>query len=256
MITQSCENECESSIKNCRFTDYLNPRCPIPKSVLINFIFSSQIQIATSEKIDGTYKELKRLSDIIKFTNDKTQKLQVEKAISDFQMIVQKYAKTEKSLTVKMRNTMLVDMAQQDDEAEQDDTEDMQQKLLHASFKFENELLIEREQNVNLIESNVLDVNEMMNNLSSLLTAQGESIQTIADVIEEGTSTVSSNHRFLSNCHLLIYFFLSQIAEGASELEKAASSQNKFRKKVVFLLIVAIIIALLVVFSIYSKLKK
>ena len=109
-------------------------------------------------------------------------------------MIVQKYAKTEKSLTVKMRNTMLIDMAQQDEEAEQDDTEDMQQKMLHANLKFENELLIEREQNVNLIESNVLDVNEMMNNLSSLLTAQGESIQTIADVIEDGTSTVSSHY--------------------------------------------------------------
>lgn len=131
------------------------------------------------------------MSDIIKFTNDKTQKLQVEKAISDFQLIVQKYAKTEKSLTVKMRNIMLVDMAQQDEEAEQDDTEDLQQKMLHANFKFENELLIEREQNVNLIESNVLDVNEMMNNLSSLLHAQGETIQNIGDVIEEGTSSVS-----------------------------------------------------------------
>lgn len=131
------------------------------------------------------------MSDIIKFTNDKTQKLQVEKAISDFQLIVQKYAKTEKSLTVKMRNTMLVDMAQQDEEAEQDDTEGLQQKMLHANLKFENELLIEREQNVNLIESNVLDVNEMMNNLSSLLHAQGETIQNIGDVIEEGTSSVS-----------------------------------------------------------------
>lgn len=157
---------------------------------------------------------------------------------------------------------MLVDMAQQDEEADQDDTEDIQQKLLHANLKFENELLIEREQNVNLIESNVLDVNEMMNNLSSLLIAQGESVQTIADVIEDGTSTVSSNHPVslsklsISNLSKFNLISFTQIAEGASELEKAASSQNKFRKKVVFLLIIAIIIALLVVFSIYSKLKK
>lgn len=88
-------------------------------------------------------------------------------------------------------------MAQQDDEEEHDDTEDLQQKMINANFKFENELLIEREQNINLIESNVLDVNEMMNNLSSLLSAQGESVQTIADVIEEGTSQVSSIRRVL-----------------------------------------------------------
>lgn len=52
---------------------------------------------------------------------------------------------------------------------------------------------------------------------------------------------------------------ISQVADdvegGVSELQKAASHQQKFRRKVLIILIIALIIAFLVVFSLYAKLK-
>lgn len=52
---------------------------------------------------------------------------------------------------------------------------------------------------------------------------------------------------------------ISQVAEdvegGVTELQKAASHQQKFRRKVLIILIIALIVAFIVVFSLYSKLK-
>lgn len=52
---------------------------------------------------------------------------------------------------------------------------------------------------------------------------------------------------------------ISQVEEdvegGVSELQKAATSQQKFRRKVLIVLIIALVIAFLVLFSLYSKLK-
>lgn len=42
---------------------------------------------------------------------------------------------------------------------------------------------------------------------------------------------------------------------GLGELEKASSYQQKFRRKLIIILIIAICVALIVVFSLYEKLK-
>lgn len=67
-----------------------------------------------------------------------------------------------------------------------------------------------------------------------LFVDQGESIQTIDNAISQVDNDVE---------------------QGVSELQKAASHQEKFRRKVLIVLIIALIIAFIAVFSLYSKLK-
>lgn len=66
------------------------------------------------------------------------------------------------------------------------------------------------------------------------LSEQGENIQTIDNSISQVAEDVEG---------------------GVSELQKAASHQQKFRRKVLIILILALIVAFIVVFSLYSKLK-
>lgn len=50
------------------------------------------------------------------------------------------------------------------------------QKMLRENLEFEQGMLVEREQRVQQIEADVLDVNEIMRDLSTLINQQGEQI--------------------------------------------------------------------------------
>lgn len=50
------------------------------------------------------------------------------------------------------------------------------QKLLRENLEFEQGMLVEREQRVQQIEADVLDVNEIMRDLATLINQQGEQI--------------------------------------------------------------------------------
>jgi hypothetical protein len=48
------------------------------------------------------------------------------------------------------------------------------QKSLQRELEFEQEMLLEREQRINQIESNILDVNEIMRELGAMVHEQGD----------------------------------------------------------------------------------
>jgi regulator of PEP synthase PpsR (kinase-PPPase family) len=50
------------------------------------------------------------------------------------------------------------------------------QKSLQRELEFEQEMLLEREQRIKQIESNILDVNEIMRDLGAMVHDQGGSI--------------------------------------------------------------------------------
>ncbi len=50
------------------------------------------------------------------------------------------------------------------------------QKMLRENLQFEQSLLVEREERVRKIEEDVLDVNEIMRDLATLINQQGEQI--------------------------------------------------------------------------------
>ncbi|XP_035898382.1 syntaxin-7 [Anopheles stephensi] len=204
----------------------------------------NDIQTGTNQRIATTTKDLQRLTVVVR-GGDKQQKLQVEKLTSDFKQVVQFYSKSQQSIAAKMKQVFLVNASQADDllaaegssgipgTAEQQQ-ELQKQKQLQQSLQFEQDMLLEREQRFREIEANVLDVNHIMRELSNLTSQQSEVIDTIENSIGRTVDNVES---------------------GAEELVKAAEYQNRYRRKVLILLIVAVILGLVVTGIIVSKLK-
>lgn len=194
----------------------------------------------------------------MKFSSaEKNHKLMLEKIVSEFHNIVQKYLQSEKSLSLKMKKTLLVNVNEDDSDDEDVNASQQQKQLQQANLNFDKELLIEREQQFQKIETDVLDINEIMNEISTLINGEN---WIVYDSLEEHNSIIDliilvdqgENIQTIDNS-------ISQVAEdvegGVSELQKAASHQQKFRRKVLIVLIIALIIAFIVVFSLYSKLK-
>jgi t-SNARE complex subunit (syntaxin) len=67
-----------------------------------------------------------------------------------------------------------------DDDDEQRITEEAEKIAAHRSLQreleFEQEMLLEREQRIKQIESNILDVNEIMRDLGAMVHEQGDTI--------------------------------------------------------------------------------
>ncbi|XP_053680709.1 syntaxin-12 [Anopheles nili] len=207
----------------------------------------NDIQTGTNQRIATTTKDLQRLTVVVR-GGDKQQKLQVEKLTSDFKQVVQFYSKSQQSIAAKMKQVFLVNASQVDDlmssssiggdssilgTAEQQQ-QLQKQKQLQQSLQFEQDMLLEREQRFQEIEANVLDVNHIMRELSNITTQQSEVIDTIENSIGRTVDNVES---------------------GAEELVKAAEYQNRYRRKVLILLIIAVILGLVVTGIIVSKLK-
>uniref|UniRef100_A0A2M4AG94 Putative snare protein pep12/vam3/syntaxin 7/syntaxin 17 n=1 Tax=Anopheles triannulatus TaxID=58253 RepID=A0A2M4AG94_9DIPT len=201
-------------------------------------------QSGTNQRITMTTRDLQRLTTVVR-SGDKQQKLQVEKLTSDFKNMVQAYSKSQQSIAAKMKQVLLVNASQADDQASgagdggmgdssSELLQQQQQMQIQQSLQFEQQMLLEREQRVREIEANVLDVNHIMRELSSLTNQQGEAI----DSIENSIAGTAEN-----------------VERGAEELDKAATYQNKYRRKVLILLIIAVILGLIVTGTIVSKLK-
>lgn len=204
----------------------------------------NDIQSGTNQRIATTTKDLQRLTVVVR-GGDKQQKLQVEKLTSDFKQVVQFYSKSQQSIAAKMKQVFLVNASQQDDLAQassavggeinvSSEQQLQRQKQVQQSLQFEQEMLLEREQRFREIEANVLDVNYIMKELSSITTQQSEVIDTIENSIGRTADNVES---------------------GAEELKTASEYQNRYRRKVLILLVIAVIIGLVVTGIIVSKLK-
>lgn len=86
-------------------------------------------------------------------------------------------------IAAKLKGILLVNASQQDDINNESHTNSdtdylfhQQQKQMQQNLQFEQSMLREREQRVRQIEEVVLDVNDIMRNLNSLIDAQGENI--------------------------------------------------------------------------------
>lgn len=142
---------------------------------MTNFcLFSQSLQKNNEQIIKSTSTEIKKLNSIVKFsshssTSTRVHQLMLEKIVSEFHSIVGKYMQSEKNLTMKMKKTMLVALDSSDDE---DMSQSQQQKQLLQSSVIEKELLVERQQEFERIEKDVIDINEIMNEMSTLISGK------------------------------------------------------------------------------------
>lgn len=138
------------------------------------------IQAQTNQKIQTTSKDLSRLTTVVQ-RGDKQQKLQLEKLTSEFQTIVNKYSEIQQQIAKMMKQLVMIAATQQQDEDttytnEKDREELLQRQLQLQNGLFENDLLQDRETKIREIEADVLDVNAIMRELSTLVNQQGEQI--------------------------------------------------------------------------------
>ncbi|CAB0038725.1 unnamed protein product [Trichogramma brassicae] len=102
-----------------------------------------------------------------------------------------------------------------------------------VTLEFDHGLILEQEERIKQIEGDILDVNQVMRELGALVHQQADSINSIENNIE--------------NAH-------GHVELGAQELIKASNYQNKFRRKICILLVVAItFVIILILVIVLSK---
>lgn len=193
-------------------------------------------QMSTNQIITQTQRDVQRLNEIIRSATLQ-QKLHVEKLIHDYMEAVQLYSSLQQQVAHKMKMQIpevpsmkksFQNGSFDSDEIEQDKTfqAQAQAERLHREVEFETGMLIEREQRMRQIEADVLDVNEIMRELSAMVHDQGESINSI----ENNTETVHT-----------------RIEEGRQELLKASEYQAGYRRKTCILVGIAVVVVIIVV---------
>lgn len=151
------------------------------------FLFSPRqsIQKSTNDIIKTTSTDIKKLNSIVKFSStEKTHQLMLEKIVSEFHTIVQKYLQSEKSISLKMRKTLLVNVNDDSDDDASVNASQQQKQLMQANLNFEKELLVEREQGFQRIESDVIDINQIMNEISTLIHGETNNCSASSSISE------------------------------------------------------------------------
>lgn len=140
------------------------------------------VQMNTNQKVTDTSKDLKRLSALVR-GGDKQQKLEVDRLTFEFKTIVEKYSRSQQVVATKMKQVFLVNAAaqeqdwrQSDEQNEASDRASIMQQQTQQDLQLEEERMRDREQQIQQIESDVLDVNKIFRDLSSMVHNQGEVI--------------------------------------------------------------------------------
>ncbi|KAF5281980.1 hypothetical protein FQA39_LY00504 [Lamprigera yunnana] len=189
-------------------------------------------QLSTNQIITVTPKDLNRLKMIVK-KGDKQKDFQVSKLTENFTEAMAKYHSMQKLVASKMKAHLLV--VSTPDQSSFEDVNTQQQIQLSRELAFEQDLLLDRESRIQQIESDILDVNQIMRELSVLVHEQGETVDTIENSIERATGHVE---------------------EGTEELLKASRYQSRYRKKLWILAILAIIVISVLIGILVPTLKK
>ncbi|CAH1993993.1 unnamed protein product [Acanthoscelides obtectus] len=190
-------------------------------------------QLSTNQIASVTSKDLNKLKLIIA-KGDKQKLLQVEKLEGNFKDAINKYYSLQKELANKQKAHLLVSVSIENETVPSDSEEQSQAQMVREAA-FEQDMLLERESRIKQIESDILDVNQIMRELGSLVHQQGEVIDTIENSIDHAVGNVE---------------------EGTEELVKASQYQRKYRKRLFILICVGLVIASILVGILVSELKK
>ncbi|KAG7163340.1 syntaxin-12-like [Homarus americanus] len=167
---------------------------------------------------------------------DKQRRIQAERLHNEFQATASRFAEAQKKVVSTLRTARLpADMVavEQDTTSASTDVMIASEQKKHQQMKeiqdleFESAMHLEREQRVRQLESDIIDINEVMRDLSSMVTAQGEIVDSIEDNVE-------STH--------------GHVEEGRDELLKAARYQNKSRRRLcICIIILGIVLAIITI---------
>ncbi|XP_034482941.1 syntaxin-7 isoform X2 [Drosophila innubila] len=188
----------------------------------------------TNARVEITTKKLQRLKAIV-CHGDRVQKLQLEKLTEEFQKIVEKYSAQQKRISQATQQSYQLAAEAELQARRTAKTEILQQQIKdQEALEREHAMLVERQQQVEMIQADIIDVNVIMNKLNTLVVEQRTAVDNIENTIDQ-TAVV--------------------LEEGRSQLQKAAASRNSHRRKILILLVIAVIIGLIVTGIIVGKLS-
>ncbi|XP_047992834.1 syntaxin-12 [Leguminivora glycinivorella] len=189
-------------------------------------------QQTVNGSVSATARDIQRLG-VVARRGDKPQKLQVERLTQAFKDALAKYSSVQKQVSEKMAAHMPKQARNRNDpsllerQAIADDEESAlldNQQAQARLVQFETNMLLEREQYIHKIEADVLDVNQIMQDLASLVHQQGQTVDTLEGHIEDASANVES---------------------GVDQLAKAEQHQRSYRKKMFILIIIGSIVAII-----------
>ncbi|XP_072376075.1 syntaxin-12 [Diabrotica undecimpunctata] len=190
-------------------------------------------QLSTNQIAASTSKEISNLKQLSK--GHKQRLLQVEKLEENFKEAVGRYHALQKDVANKQKLHLLVPSESVEETAQDDNDENQMQAQKTRELAFEQDMLIERETRIRQIESDILDVNQIMRELGSLVHSQGATVDTIENSIDHAAGNIE---------------------EGTEQLVKASRYQNKYRKKLLYLVGIAVICATILIIVLVVELKK
>lgn len=141
---------------------------------------SHTIQTNTNQKITETSSYIGRLTRLTQ--GDRQQKIDVEQLKTNFKDIVERYSKSQQVIAAKMKQVLLVNPTQYDDDIDEQTRESRASRIAsmqaqeQRDLEFEQEMALERERQMRAIEADVIDVHQIFQNLSGLVHVQGEQI--------------------------------------------------------------------------------
>lgn len=100
----------------------------------------------------------------------------MEKLEENFKEAITRYYSLQKDLANKQKSNLLVSVSIENDYTPEEESDQQRQAQLAREMAFEQDMLVEREARIKQIEADVLDVNEIMRELGSLVHAQTETI--------------------------------------------------------------------------------
>uniref|UniRef100_L7M445 Putative snare protein pep12/vam3/syntaxin 7/syntaxin 17 n=1 Tax=Rhipicephalus pulchellus TaxID=72859 RepID=L7M445_RHIPC len=213
--------------------------------------------------IKSTTSALQELGTLVA-QGDKQQKLQSSRLRNEFQEVVKRYSSLQKTVATRQKYTMYArpsaaakpsggggtqtggwfdsQPATSDETAAllddpgspQSPTQQQQQQHLRQDMDYEQALLVEREQRIRRIESDMLDCNQIFKDLANIVHEQGDVIDTIEGNIE------STQHN---------------TAQAVEQLRSAANYQRKYRRKTCCLLVLVVVGAAVLALVIYFSIK-
>ncbi|XP_044313752.1 syntaxin-12 [Drosophila rhopaloa] len=193
------------------------------------------INTKSNARVQTTSQDLQRLQAVVRH-GDRQQKLQLENLTREFHGVIEKYSSLQRRISSAMRQTLQQAQQFADQDGEPNARAELlqQQRLEQAHLQQEHDILDERRRQVEQIESDIIDVNQIMTRLSGLVHDQGQQMDFIENSIEQTAANVE---------------------DGTSQLQKAARSRQSYRRKILILLVIAVIIGLIVTGVIVAKLN-
>ncbi|XP_074037650.1 syntaxin 13 [Leptinotarsa decemlineata] len=191
-------------------------------------------QLSTNQIASATSRNIHKMKLIVA-KGDKHKLLQVEKLEGNFKDTVGRYYKLQKEVANKQKSHLLLQEYVTSENASGEDLEQERQAQKTREMAFEQDMLLERESRIRQIESDILDVNQIMRELGSLVHVQGETIDSIENSIDHA---------------------VGNIEEGTEQLIKASRYQSRYRRKLVYLVLIGLVIAAILIGILVSEFKK